>query len=104
MLVLPEGLTRQDQGWQRAIQRCIHRVGQNHTFIGMYGVYTVFLAGNSPYIRSYPVQIYGSGQPMHNAYMKCILRTTNVFIAKRCFPLDGSAPHNSTKNLACFCF
>ena len=41
----------------------IHRVGQNHTFIGIYGVYTVFLAGNSPYIRSYTVQIYGSGQP-----------------------------------------
>jgi hypothetical protein len=39
------------------------RVGQNHTFIGIYGVYTVFLAGNSPYIRSYTVQIYGSGQP-----------------------------------------
>jgi len=41
----------------------INRVGQNHTFIGIYGVYTVFLAGKSPYIRSYTVQIYGSGQP-----------------------------------------
>ena len=41
----------------------ICRVGQNHTFIGMYGVYTVFLAGNSPYIRSFTVCIYGSGQP-----------------------------------------
>jgi len=39
------------------------RVGQNHTFIGIYGVYTVFLAGKSPYIRSYTVCIYGSGQP-----------------------------------------
>ena len=27
-----------------------------------YGVYTVVLAGNSPYIRSYTVYIYGSGQ------------------------------------------
>jgi len=38
-------------------------VGQNHTFIGIYGVYTVYLAGKSPYIWSYRVQIYGSGQP-----------------------------------------
>ena len=41
----------------------IHRVGQNHTFIGIYGVYTVLSAGRSPYIRSYTVCIYGSGQP-----------------------------------------
>jgi hypothetical protein len=39
------------------------RVGQNHTFIGTYGVYTVFLAGKSPYIRSCTVCMYGSGQP-----------------------------------------
>ena len=39
------------------------RVGQNHTFIGIYGVHTVSLAGKSPYIRSNTVQIYGSGQP-----------------------------------------
>jgi len=39
------------------------RIGQNHTFIGIYGVYTVYLAGKSPYIRSYMVCIYGSGQP-----------------------------------------
>jgi hypothetical protein len=42
----------------------IPRVGQNHTFVGIYGVHTVFLAGKSPYIRSYTVQIYGSGQPL----------------------------------------
>jgi len=40
---------------------CVY--GQNHTFIGVYGVRTVFLAGKLPYIRSYTVQIYGSGQP-----------------------------------------
>jgi len=40
----------------------ISRVGQNHTFLGIYGVHTVFLAGKSPYIRSYTVQIYGSDQ------------------------------------------
>jgi len=39
------------------------RVGRNNTFIGIYGVYTVILAGKSPYIRSYMVCIYGSGQP-----------------------------------------
>jgi hypothetical protein len=31
--------------------------------IYIYDVYTIFLAGNSPYIRSYTVYIYGSGQP-----------------------------------------
>jgi hypothetical protein len=41
----------------------IFRVGQNCTFMGIYGVHTVILAGKSPYIRSYTVQIYGSGQP-----------------------------------------
>jgi len=35
------------------------RVGQNH----IYGVYTVFLAGKSPYIRSYTGYIYGFGLP-----------------------------------------
>jgi len=39
------------------------RVGQNHTYIRIYGVYTVLLAGKSPYIRSYTVCIYGSVQP-----------------------------------------
>ena len=39
------------------------RVGQNHIYI--YGVYTVFLAGKSPNIRSYTVYIYGSGQRSH---------------------------------------
>jgi len=39
------------------------RVGQHHTFIGIYGVHTVFLAGKSPYLRLYTVHIYGSGQP-----------------------------------------
>ena len=41
----------------------ICRVGQNHIFVRIYGVHTVFLAGESPYIRSYTVCIYGSGQP-----------------------------------------
>ena len=37
------------------------RVGQNHIYI--YKVCTIFLAWKSPYIRSYTVHIYGSGQP-----------------------------------------
>jgi len=49
-----------------------HRFGQNHTFIGIYSVYTVFLAGESPYIRSYTVCIYGSGQPYLLTYCLCI--------------------------------
>ena len=39
------------------------RVGQNHTFVGIYGVHMVFVAGKSPYIRLFTVQIYGSGLP-----------------------------------------
>jgi len=39
----------------------MHRVGQNHIYI--YGVYTAFLAGKSPNVRSYMVYVYGSGQP-----------------------------------------
>ena len=42
---------------------CVSRVGQNHIFICIYGVHTVFMAGTSPYIQSYTVCIYGSGQP-----------------------------------------
>jgi hypothetical protein len=37
------------------------RVGHNHIYI--YGVYTEILARNSPNLRSYTVEIYGSGQP-----------------------------------------
>jgi hypothetical protein len=37
------------------------RVGQN--YIPVNGVYTVFLAGESPNIRSHTLHIYGSGQP-----------------------------------------
>jgi hypothetical protein len=33
------------------------------TYIHIYGVYAVFLAGKSPNLRSYTVYIYGSGQP-----------------------------------------
>jgi len=34
----------------------------------IYGVYTVILAGKSPYIRSYTAYIYGSGQPYTYVY------------------------------------
>jgi len=34
-----------------------------YIYLYIYGVYTVFLAGKSPNIRSYTVNIYGSGQP-----------------------------------------
>jgi hypothetical protein len=37
--------------------------GPDHIFVRIYGVHTVFLAGKSPYIRSYKVRINGSGQP-----------------------------------------
>jgi len=38
----------------------------------MYGVYTVFLAGKSPNIRSYKAYVNGSGQP----YFKGIATAT----------------------------
>ena len=59
------GSARTTQPWSglRKDRKHIVRVGQNHTFIGIYGVYTVFLAGKSPCIRSYMVCIYDSGQP-----------------------------------------
>jgi hypothetical protein len=34
------------------------RVGQRHTCVCMYDVYTVFLAGNPPYLRSFGVCMY----------------------------------------------
>jgi hypothetical protein len=48
---------------QRQAASDLSRVGQNHIFIRIYGINTVFLAGKSPYIRLYTVCIYGSGQP-----------------------------------------
>jgi len=39
------------------------KVGQNHTFMGICSEHTGFIAGKFPYIRSYTVCIYGSGQP-----------------------------------------
>jgi hypothetical protein len=46
--------------------------------IGIYGVYTVPLAGKSPYIRSYTVQIYGSGQPY-----TCVMAGERVCLVKQ---------------------
>ena len=40
----------------------VRKMQRNHTCIGIYVVHTAFLAGKSPYIRSYTVQIYGYGQ------------------------------------------
>ena len=58
-------LLNQELHCEKRYLKRIHicRVGQNHTFIGIYGVHTVFLAGKSPYIRSYTACTYGSGQP-----------------------------------------
>jgi len=56
-------LPRGTKGSKRLADCKLLRVGQNHIFIRIYGEHTVFLAGKSPYIRSYMVYIYGSGQP-----------------------------------------
>jgi len=57
---------------------CTYRVGQDHIYTvyircfwqgnhRIYGhircIYTIFLAGKSPYIKPYTVYIYGPGQP-----------------------------------------
>ena len=50
------------------------KVGQNHTFVRIYGVHTVLLAGKLPYIRSHTVCIYGSGQPysLESKHCACV--------------------------------
>jgi len=55
-------LNASSQNISHALFMIMFRVGQNHTYI-IYGVYTVFLAGKSPNIRSYMVYVYGPGQP-----------------------------------------
>jgi len=60
--MLPQWRSASNNG-ECCVRKYVCRVGQNHTFIGIYGAYTVFLAGKSPYIRSYTVCIYSSGQP-----------------------------------------
>ena len=61
----------------RPLLACTCRLGQNHIFIRIYGVHTVLLAGKSPYIQSYTVCIYGSGQPY--VYAVCIwLQSTHM--------------------------
>jgi len=52
----------------------LRRVGHNHTYIRIYGVYTIFLAGKLPYIRLYTVYIYGSDQAC--PYSTCPLIAT----------------------------
>jgi hypothetical protein len=44
-----------------SVKRHLFRVGQKH--LPTYGVYTAFLAGKLPNIRSCTVYIYASGQP-----------------------------------------
>ena len=67
MIKIPTRTAGRSQGpltaSQCSIQLTVSRVGQNHTFIGIYGVHAIFLAGKSPYTQSQTVQIYGSGQP-----------------------------------------
>jgi hypothetical protein len=45
------------------------RVGPNHTHIRIHGMNTIFLAGKLPYMRSYTVYIYGSGQPYEYLFL-----------------------------------
>jgi hypothetical protein len=47
--------------WCKAAYLC--RVGRNHTYIPIYNVNAVFSTGKFPYMRSYTMYIYGSGQP-----------------------------------------
>jgi len=67
-LSMPRLLQKVAKRYRAAMEAC--RVGQSHTPI--YGVYTVFLAGKSPRIRSSKAYIHGSGQP----YRRTLLRYT----------------------------
>ena len=49
----------------------MNRVRRNHTYIRIYGVYTVILAVKLPYIRSYTVFMYGYGQPYPTHMKDC---------------------------------
>jgi hypothetical protein len=64
------------------------RVGQNHTYLRIHGKYTVFLAGRTPFVRSYTEHMYASGQPY-----------TPVFAYKRALPLPYLYP-TETQNCA----
>jgi len=59
----------------RAMYIGVYMQGWPGPFI--YGVYTVFLAGKSPNIRSYTVYIYGSGQPYIYGMLAYIKVLTN---------------------------
>jgi len=52
----------------------IRRVGQNHTYIRIYSVYTAYLAGKLPYIRPYYTVLANptSTQFWHTAFDKTI--------------------------------
>ena len=70
----------------------MNRVGQSHTCIGIYGVHTVFLAGESPYIRSYTVCIYCSGHMCNKTHSLCDLTH------RRQEPGGTSAVHRAAGN------
>ena len=88
---------------ERTLAWHMTKVGQKHTFICLYGVHAVFLAGKSPYIRSYTVYIYGSGQPytwhptrnVHNiSVFRCEPATLHVMYIVSAF-LAVSQPPNT---------
>jgi hypothetical protein len=70
------------------------RVGQNHVSY-IYGVYTVFLAGKSPSIRSYTVYIYGSGQPLKKAIAEItsVMGQESVVLGLAMLDADSHASH-----------
>jgi len=78
------------------LRYCHSTISLIASFVGLartiyiYGVYTVFLAGKSLYIRSYTVHIYGSGQPS-----SCV-----VGHAHFSFLLCGSAKQPSQENIS----
>jgi len=68
------------RGWNGMF---IYRVGQNHTFIGIYVVYMVFFWGKPPYIRSYTVCIYDSGQPYFYIIRQISTRSLTTVVSCR---------------------
>ena len=75
----------------------------------IYGVYTVFLAGKSLYIRSYMVHIFGSGQSyIYTVYIQCFLQGVHQINGHiRCIHtvfLAGKSPNIRSYTVYIQCF
>ena len=65
---------------------CLGLAKTAHTYyIRTYGVYTVYLTGKSPYIQSYTVYIYGSGQPYTCFTVTVFTHAAQAYCVQTCY-------------------